>query len=277
MPISLASMHRTEINSLALPAPTSIEESRAIADPLIWPTPMVRLVGLRDRNHFSRLEMFKSWTDTADVHHYREDDLRFLAQASLAFDVLVIHGEDTPRLKHVLQMSRAVFASKLIIVICPLPVAAEVATMLNHGADDVIAFSASALEVAARIRAHLRRRELARPARRGRLEPAPGPLLQAMRAIRLTPLEQRLLAAFERRAGKLTPLSELMRAKRLPFSRRNFKGLQVSLCLLRRKLPAGYRIENVRGHGYMLTVPGQSRDPATPTERPQKTTVAAFA
>lgn len=277
MPISLASVHRADINSHALPGPTGMEECLSIAEPLAWPSPLVRLVGLRDRNYYTRLERFKAWTDTADVHHYREDDLRFLAQASLAFDVLVIHGEDTPRLKHVLQVSRAVLTDKLIIVICPLVSVGEIAAILDLGADDVIPGSAPAAEISARIRVHLRRREQVQVSRRRTSAPTTGPVFQAMRAIRLTPGEQRIMAVFARRAGQITPLSELLRAKRLPFSARNLKSLQVSLCLLRRKLPPGYRIENVRGSGYRLLLPGELPEPGTPTVPAQNPAALAAA
>ena len=136
---------------------------------------------------------------------------------------------------------------------------------LELGADDYLAKPFNPRELAARIRAVLRRGQ--RPAREGRLEVADVVLDPAARIVRrggftveLTGTEFALLEALVRNAGTVvrreTLYKEVLGRRPVPFDR----SLDVHIANLRKKLgplPDGReRIVTVRGVGYQAIRPG---------------------
>lgn len=129
---------------------------------------------------------------------------------------------------------------------------------LNAGADDYLVKPFVIAEVAARLRALIRRSHgQASPVlRHGRLEldPAAAEARRDGQAIRLTAQEFKTLACLMRHAGHIVSQTELTEALYAQDFDRDSNTIEVFVARLRRKLGAE-AIETVRGLGYRLGSP----------------------
>ncbi|WP_036262179.1 response regulator [Methylocapsa aurea] len=131
-------------------------------------------------------------------------------------------------------------------------------TGLNAGADDYLVKPFVIAEVAARLRALIRRSHgQASPIlRHGGLEldPAAAEARRDGQPIRLTAQEFKTLACLMRRAGNIVSQAELTEALYAQDFDRDSNTIEVFIARLRRKLGAD-AIETVRGLGYRLASP----------------------
>ncbi len=149
-----------------------------------------------------------------------------------------------------------------VVVISLLTRAADPVATLDSGADDYVRGPLDPEEVAARVRAVLRRHESDRGgptvAEAGgvRLECSARRACVAGESVGLTAVEFDLLEHLIRHAGRKVLRDDLTRAawgrQASPFDR----SLDVHISRLRRKIGGAARIVTVRGVGYMLAVPG---------------------
>lgn len=138
---------------------------------------------------------------------------------------------------------------------------------LELGADDYLPKPFNPRELAARIRAILRRAEAATPASGGRLtvngvilDPATREVTCDARAVEFTTIEFDILHALMRAAGRVLSRDDLMeqlyQRKATPFDR----AIDVHIAHLRKKLETGREIiKTVRGVGYQF-LKGRSED-----------------
>jgi len=257
MPLSLGSWQRSQLESREQLGPARNRalpsDSAAAQHKPDLRLPALRLVGIRDRHYRARLSWLSSLGHIADRYVYQQDDWRFLAQAQTVFDVLIIHGDDLPRVTRILRSVRSVYQHKIVIVLLSAASPATTASLLQAGADEVMSRDWLPSEAALRTVALVRRagaclRSNGRQARK--CEPA---MFEWLRGIHFTASERKLIAVLAGKLGAIVHPSELLRARRQPVEHRNLRALQVMLCHLRKKLPEGVRLESVRGYGYRLT------------------------
>jgi two-component system response regulator CpxR len=156
-----------------------------------------------------------------------------------------------------------------IVVISLLTRAADPIATLDSGADDYVGGPLDPEEVAARVRAVLRRDRLDRLGNGAGVAEAGGVRLECAArqacvdgaSVDLTAVEFDLLEHLVRHAGRKVLRDDLTRAawgrQASPLDR----SLDVHISRLRRKIAAGARIVTVRGVGYMLAV---ETPPASP-------------
>lgn len=126
---------------------------------------------------------------------------------------------------------------------------------LNAGADDYITKPFHVPEIAARLRALIRRRsgQASAVLRHGSivLDEAAGTALSGDDKIELTAIELKMLSYFMHRIGRIIPQSELMEHLYPSESSRESNTIEVYVSRLRRKLGRD-SIKTVRGLGYKM-------------------------
>ncbi|MFN8122350.1 MAG: response regulator transcription factor [Thermoleophilia bacterium] len=201
-----------------------------------------------------RLEGFR-------VRHVADGDAA-VAAATAGDAEVVILDLGLPRLTVIEALRRIRAASDVpVLILSGRDGEADRVRGLELGADDYVTKPFSVAELAARVRALIRRREMDRAAgraevvRHGDLELDLGRLAARVAGapVRLTATEFRILALMVRRGGRLVTQAEIMREM---WDGRAVGGgegaVYAHISGLRRKLPAD-RIVTVPGEGYRLS------------------------
>lgn len=95
----------------------------------------VRIVGLRDRGFTRRLDWIADLFPEGELFPYDGLNIRYLAQAEKNFDVLLLHGDDIPRMSAIVRRWRQLLPSKLFLALCSSRSATNTAALLFAGAD----------------------------------------------------------------------------------------------------------------------------------------------
>jgi len=215
-------------------------------------SPRVRAIHLCDHNLANRTFWLEAIFPQLESHAFRNDLAGAISQADSGFDVLIVHGDDVPRLASIVREARKLLPSKLIVAVLTHSGPSDRARMLRAGADDVIDLRMRSVEVEARIlamhaRIHSRVAASRNPVKE-EVAKVPEPIVRAISGA--TPAELEIFVALYRATGRVVPYVELERAAAR--DQRTRRSLQVSVCKLRSRLSRSFAIQNIRGTGYKL-------------------------
>ncbi|MBB3862728.1 DNA-binding response OmpR family regulator [Novosphingobium hassiacum] len=203
----------------------------------------------------------RAWLDDVvdcdQQYNHSQDPVGYLSQARDAFSVLLVSGDDLPRIYAILREVREILPSKAVVpVLRNCPPARAMAALLRRGAADILHCRMPPREGTARLHAIIRRIEWAEGRRLSGLETG-GRRREKVRSIAcqsLTPMEEQLLAVLIEREGRIARYTTLApRPGAYWGSQSSRKSIHVTISHLRRKLRAGFRIKNCSGLGYILT------------------------
>lgn len=257
MPVSLMNMHRNVMagaaagsrsrqNAWVIPAPDFIDD----ADGLF------RILEVPDRAAAIRRAWLDDVIDCEQQYNHSRDPAGYLSQAQNSFSVLLISGDDMPRIYAIMREVLEVLPGKVVVPVLRHCSTGAMVALLRRGAADVLHSRMPPGEGVARLHALARRMEWAER-RRSSAREADARADDRLRSIagrRLTPMEERLLAVLVEREGQVVSYSCI--ASRISTyweEQGSRRSIRVAVCYLRRKLRAGFQIENSSGRGYVLS------------------------
>ncbi|MFO1255752.1 MAG: winged helix-turn-helix domain-containing protein [Sphingomonadaceae bacterium] len=214
-----------------------------------------RIVEMPDRAAPLRRTWLAEVVECDQHYNHSQDPAGYLAQAENAFSVLLISGDDIPRIHAIMREVREILPSKAIVPVLRDCSTRETVSLLGRGAADVLHCRMAPVEATARLHALVRRLDWAGSSQMAGLE-AEARRQERLRSIafrRLTPLEERLLTVLVEREERVASYSYIASRVSTYWEQwDSYKSLQVAVCNLRRKLRAGFQIENAWGLGYAL-------------------------
>lgn len=214
----------------------------------------VRSLEFWDAGHAVREAWLRRVIEIKEHFVFAAEDYRYLSQAQARFDVLVVGGCQTAALTEVIRQARLVFPSKIILAVVNIQLGGVIATLLNAGADDVLAVGMDVPEAQARATSLI-----------ARAAAASGPSSDLVVGLRaepliaepLSPQEEKVLNVLCEHVGEIVSHKTIF--ERLTTNRSHKKMMNDPLIKsivsnLRSKMVGNAKIMNKRGIGYYLTI-----------------------
>jgi two-component system KDP operon response regulator KdpE len=189
------------------------------------------------------------------------------ARPGISPDVCIAVCENMHTAVHEVRLYRELWPDASLLAVDASPAGHLVAPLLDAGADDVVQPGRTAVQLAPRVRALLRRRQMATatqahvPLRAGdlRIDLSAHRVWSGDREVALSPTEFRILQKLCMHVGRVVPHREILIAVWGEFRPEMAEALRVYIRHIRRKVSAAGQAVTIvtqPGIGYMLAVPG---------------------
>lgn len=209
---------------------------------------LIRLIGLDDPGYDRRLAWLRKWIVAETVVRYNHGDLRVITQVDRPFALLVLHGDEPPRMARIIREWREVFPGKLLVAFLPAVTAQVRTVLLRSGCDFVFEFDDTGPVLSAVLGNALRRQAGAH----GAVGLSLGSLDLAKR---LSAAEMIILEALFENTGRVVGYDRILQRLGKPQTAGTIKCLQVQMRQLRRKIRSGAIISNAKALGYRAEFP----------------------
>lgn len=256
MPISMSVFHARGICEIAErfeTLPALLADASAQPEPLL---DAIRVVEIPDRGMSNRKRWLQDCLPSPQVYRFREGDVRYLAQVEESYGLMIVSGDDRPRLLSIVRNIRSVLPSKIVVAFLSHCSPEERTLFLRRGADDVLHLDMHPKEGAARLAALLRRKSWAanKPEAIGTSKDRVALAVFSLCNGTLPKQNRQVLAALFLRMGRVVSFAMLIGASRTSDHWPSKRQLMVLVCGIRKHLHPDYAIETVRGEGYKLVV-----------------------
>lgn len=241
----------SEINGLIIPTPL-IEPVSVAADKITIFEMRTRYVGFNDVNEADRIAWLDRVFHFVETFGYTPGETSYLSSAVTDFDVLMIGGNDVKRMAPLYRKNQAVLKNKLVIAVMRGSTPQRRAHLLYNGFDDVMDLTRVAPEEAiARMRA-MRARQIGNMVREAAARKEDSRLGAICNPAMLTQRERKILWLLMERPGKAVSMEKLQSETSTSHEPVSTKNVQVSICLLRKKLNDRHKISYHSNGGYVL-------------------------
>lgn len=233
---------------------------------------MFRLVEIPDRFRKDREDWLGSFLRWYQVRTYRNGEIDFLTQHDVSFDILIISGDDKPRVQSITRTVRKLLPSKLVVVLLANCTRQDKVRFLGAGADDVLHLGMKRTEAVMRL--HALQRRLAWSLEKARAEELKKEerrlekqALDGLVHTRLTTQESAVLELLLKRQGHVVGYREFVQVRNGSSMVATTGTLAVVMTHIRKKLRRDWQIANKRGEGFVLeNINGRGRRMATVAE-----------
>lgn len=213
----------------------------------------VRSIGLPGKNSQQYFQMIRTRVQIQSEFEYSSSDDRYLSQTSTNFDAYVVHGDDLIRIKTLIRRIRSIYTSKAIVFYSSPISSADRVEILNAGADCVVEFYETGDELSSLLRLLKRRMQWTREDENLKNDNNYNSLVWSVKEITNLRLQERdVLDVLADNVGEIVDINTLLHAIRRPFSSKSVKHVSIIASRIRKSLPAGYSLVNVRHAGYKL-------------------------
>lgn len=217
----------------------------------------VRYLGFGDQAAPRRSE----WMDTTFGNYQVCSQSEQLSHACSTsdFDILVLGGNDVPRLKRLLRDHLPALTNKVKLALVYQADIKTKSQLLMAGFDDVLDLARIAPPEGRARAASIWRRYMTSRARTLEVEDSRSRVLALTRNGSLSPQEFKVVAALLERKGRVVSRHHLCQEMSRDWDEASEKHLRVVISVARRKLRDGVRIMARNGHGYELLIDHDER------------------
>lgn len=215
----------------------------------------VRILYINDKNYEARAQWLAGIFPSDQIFKYSPENTRAISSASY-FNIVMVHGDDVPRISKIIRENSEAFAGKVKIAVCSRSWPPDRARLLNAGFDDIFDLRMDPLEARARVAALMRRRLLSQTRQ---APPISQQLLIEMQGYvtsKLTFRETEIFAKLLEKRGQPVSIAVLGTSFRNKTGGMKKAALRVFLCRLRKKLKDNVQIVSENGVSYILKISG---------------------